>query len=1019
MAFGQTQTVKGTITDETSKQPVASATIVVKGTRISTTADASGAFSINAPTNKVTLVISSIGFATKEITATAGGTVAITLSTDNRQLGEVVVTALGIQRQSKTLVYATQTVPVSQLTEARDPNNAINSLQGKVANLEITQGSGGPGSGARFVLRGNKSIQGSNNALIVIDGVPLNNFTLNGSAGSDFGSIQGSDGASNLNPDDIESVNVLRGASAAALYGSEAGNGVIVITTKKGRAGFSTVNVNSGVDVEKAFALPDFQNSYGQGNSGVLGDSAGASWGAKMTGQSYTDYKGKQNTYSAQPNNVKDFFRTGVGLNNSISFSSGAPAALTYVSYTNNYIQGIVPQNDLLRHTITIRESNQIGKKISTDARVTYISQQIRNKPRTGEENSPVIDIYQTPRNVSNAMAKDFEFNDNFGIPNPTFWPSTNSGIYQNPYWMIYRTAQNETRDRILGNASFKWQITPWLSIKGDANLDKSFDNLEAIYSQSTLLWGTQAGGYYQQTRVVSTQRWYDAIFEGTNNITPDLKVNYHAGWIWQDKQSDYIYNTADGLNVTNKFSLLYATNPSIVPVYHEYQNHSVFGQATISWKDAIYIDGSFRQDWDSRLPPPYRYNYPSIGASALLSNLMALPQAISFWKASINWASVGNGGQDQIRTLNYLYSQGSGSGFIARGGTYPIPNLKPEIVRSLEFGTEMKFLNDRYGFSINYYNSHSRNQLLTLQLPVATGFNTKYINAGDIRNRGVELILNATPIKGHDLTWDISANLSLNRNKIISLDPNIKRTPLGGGYGRSATPIVAEDSSYGDLVGNTWQKDAQGRYLVDAKTGLPVISVNQYLGNFNPRYLVGLTNNFKYKRFNLRVLVDGRLGGIIVSGTEMNLAFDGITRATDQHREGGWVLGGVDNTGKPVSQAITSQAFWQQASYQRYGNAGFFTYTASTLRLRELTLGYDIPLPSSQHIVKTAHISAVARNLFWIYRGKNTLKIPGLADRKMWMDPDMSLGNNNFQGVEYGALPSTRSFGLNLQVGF
>jgi len=1019
MAFGQTQTVKGTITDETSKQPVASATIVVKGTRISTTADASGAFSINAPTNKVTLVVSSIGFATKEVSATAGGTVAITLSTDNRQLGEVVVTALGISRQSKTLVYATQTVPVSQLTEARDPNNAINSLQGKVANLEITQGSGGPGSGARFVLRGNKSIQGSNNALIVVDGVPLNNFTLNGSAGSDFGSIQGSDGASNLNPDDIESVNVLRGASAAALYGSQAGNGVIVITTKKGHAGVSSVTVNSGIDAERAFALPNFQNSYGQGLNSVLGDSTGASWGPKMTGQSYTNYKGKADSYSAQPDNVKDFFRTGVGLNNSIAFSSGSTGALTYVSYTNNYIQGIVPKNDLTRHTFTIRETNQIGKKISTDARVTYINQQINNKPRTGEENSPVIDVYQTPRNISNALIQQSEFIDNLGIPNPTFWPSTNSGIYQNPYWMINRTAQNETRDRILGSVSAKWQITPWLSVKGDANLDKSFDRLESIYSQGTILWATQGGGYYNQTKIINTQRWFDGILEGTNNFTPDLKINYHAGVIWQDLQEDDTYNTADGLNVTNKFSINYATNPAMSSGYVETQTHGVFGQATLSWKDAIYLDGSFRNDWDSRLPTPYTYNYPSIGASALLTNLMSLPQSISFWKASINWASVGNGGKPQVLYSTYNYSQGSGNGFISRSATFAIPNLKPEIVRSLEFGTEMKFINDRYGFSVTYYNSHSRNQLLQLSLPVATGYNLKYINAGDIRNRGLEVILNATPLKSHDLTWDISANFSLNRNKIIYLDPNLKSTPLGGGYGRSASPVVAEDSSYGDLVGNTWQKNAQGQYVVDAKSGLPAIATNQRLGNFNPSYLVGLTNNFHYNRFNLRVLIDGRLGGVIVSGTEMNLAFDGITKPTDQKREGGWVLGGVDKDGKPVSTAITSQAFWQTASYQRYGNAGFFTYSASTLRLRELTFGYDIPLPTTQHVIKSAHINVVARNLFWIYRGSSTLDIPGLGKRKMWMDPDMSLGNNNFQGIEYGALPSSRSYGLNLQLSF
>ena len=281
---------------------------------------------------------------------------------------------LGISRQAKTLVYATQTVKAAELTEARDANNVINSLSGKVANALITQGSGGPGSGARIVLRGNRSIQGSNNALIVVDGVPISNGT-NGTASSDFGSVQGSDGASSINPDDIESVTVLRGASAAALYGSQAGNGVIVITTKKGKKDQVTVNVNSGVQVETAFALPDFQNSYGQGNGGVLVESSGESWGAKMSGQGFTNYLGKSSTYSAQPNNVKDFFRSGISLNNSVSVSGGSEKTQTYLSYTNNQIQGIIPTNDMQRHTVNLRITNQVGTRLSTDAKVTYIAQ--------------------------------------------------------------------------------------------------------------------------------------------------------------------------------------------------------------------------------------------------------------------------------------------------------------------------------------------------------------------------------------------------------------------------------------------------------------------------------------------------------------------------------------------------------------------------------------------------------------------------------------------------------------------
>jgi TonB-linked SusC/RagA family outer membrane protein len=1011
----------GKITDETNKTPVVGATISIKGSRKAVTTNADGAFSISAPAGNTTLIVSSIGFATKEIfTKTSSGTINLELSSDSKQMGEVVVTALGITRQAKTLVYATQTVKTSQLTEVRDPNNILNSLQGKIANAVVTQGSGGPGSGARIVLRGNKSIQGDNNALLVVDGVPINNTTYS-TALSDFGDqIQSSDGASNINPDDIESMTVLRGASAAALYGSQAANGVIVMTTKKGKKNAVSITVNSGIAFEKAFALPDVQKTYGQGIGGVLRDSLGASWGAKMTGQSYTDYLGKSASYSAQPNNIRDFFRTGTSLNNYIGLSAGGDKAQTYLSFTNNVIQGIVPKNDLTRNTFTLRESIQISKKFSADAKVTYISQSIKNKPRTGEKNAPVIDIYQIPRNVSLGQAKQSEVTNNIGVPVPTYWPSTLNGIYQNPYWMINRTAINESRDRVIGFVSTKYQITPWLSLKGDANLDRTFDRLEQIYSQGTVEWTTQAGGYYGKTNLINTQKWFDAIFEGNNSITPDLKVSYHAGAIYQDIVFDQNQNTADGLNVTNKFSLNYASNPSMYSNYVQTQTHSVFGQATFSFKDAIFLDASLRNDWDSRLPAPYTYQYPSIGASAVLSDLMHLPKAISFLKASINYASVGNGGQPQILNSTFNYNQGAGNGLISRSPIYAIPNLKPEITHSLEFGIDTRFLNDRLGFTLTYYKSNSINQLLLINLPTPTGYAQQYINAGNIQNQGVELVLNATPIRSKDFNWDIALNLSLNRNKIISLSPDLKITYLGGGYGRAATPVVQEGGSYGDLLGFKWQKDAKGNYVVDA-TGKPVSTTAQeYLGNFNPKEVVGMTNTFNYKRFDLRVLIDGRVGGIVVSGTEMNMAFSGITKATEKYRGGGWSLGGVDASGNAVTKTISAQDFWTTpaVSGKRYGGGEFFAYDATNIRVRELSIGYDIPVGTGLFI-KSARLSAVARNLLWLYRGSSILDIPGLGKRKMWMDPDMSLGNSNYQGVEYGTLPSTRTLGFNLKLTF
>jgi len=463
----QTRVIKGKVISVDG--PVAGASVLIKGKTTGEATGADGSFKLNAPEGKVTLVVTSVGYIKSERAVGENETnVEINLIKDNGGLSEVVVTALGITRQAKSLVYAAQVVPVSQLTGVRATDNFLGSLDGKVANLVVNQGSGGLGSGAKIVLRGNRSISGDNNALIVVDGVPINNSTYS-AAGNDFGSVQSSDGASDINPDDIESMTILRGASAAALYGSQAGNGVIVITTKKGRKGKIDVTLNSGIGIEKPFALPEFQNTYGQGNNGLIAtdsSQSGASWGAKMTGQSYIDYLYKQSTYSPQPNNVSDFFNTGTSLNNSVGFSLGADKMQSYFSYTNNQQKGIIRNNNLDRNTFNWRITNQISSKFSTDAKITYIAQNISGRPRAGEENSPVFDAYEMPRSVSSADAQQYQSINNVGIPVPTNWASTLTSIYQNPYWMIYNTSIGETRERVIGFAAATYQITPWLSVR-------------------------------------------------------------------------------------------------------------------------------------------------------------------------------------------------------------------------------------------------------------------------------------------------------------------------------------------------------------------------------------------------------------------------------------------------------------------------------------------------------------------------------------------------------------------------
>lgn len=1042
-SWAQNRQLTGVVLNDQS-QAIAGTNVLIKGTSRGTSTDANGQFRLSLPDDNAVLTVSSVGYIAKDVPLSAGQTqVTITLVADDRQLEEVVVTALGIKREAKALSYATQTIRPGQINEVRDAN-VLNTLQGKIAGAYITQGSGGPGTGSRIVLRGNRSIQGTNNALMVVDGVPINNDTY-GQVTSDFGSVANADGASNINPDDIENITVLRGASAAALYGSQAANGVILITTKRGKAGRVSVDINSGVAVDKPFALPTVQNTYGQGVGGVLNPEKGDSWGAVMTGQSYTNYLDKQDTYSAQPNNIRNFFRTAVSLNNSIGITGGTERSQTYLSYTNNSLQGTVPNNDLTRHTINLRLSNQISSKLSTDAKVTYINQSVLNKPRTGEENSPVIDLYQIPRNVNLANAQTYATTNNVGQTVPTAWPSTLNSIYQNPYWMVNQTAINQYRDRVMGFVSAKYQLLDFLSIQGRANLDKYFDKNEQSYSQGTILWASQPGGYFNRNNIVTTQTWYDLLIEGKNRFGADLTLDYQAGGIIQDSRYQSTNAIANGLNLPNRFNLNFGTNQTLGDDFSRSQTQSLFGSASLAWRDAIFLNASLRNDWTSTLPAPYSFQYPSVGASVVLSDLLKMSGPVSFLKLNASYAQVGNGASPYLLQTNYSYSQGAGNGFISRDGTQAIGNLKPEITRSIELGVDVRFLSNRLGATITAYKTNSINQLLKLGLAPASGFSNQYINAGDIRNMGLEVVINGTAIKTDRFGWDVAFNFGMNRNKILSLAPDVKQAFLAGGYGRAASPVVAEGGSYGDMLSYRWQRDpSTGQFLIASQststnvteasvvaTGLPVATKNQeYIGNFNPKAILGLTNTFTFGPLSVRLLIDGRAGGIAVSGTEMNLAFSGIPEATAINRAGNWVLPGITagvsgadgstliGAGKTNATAINAEKFWQTVSGKRYGWGEFFAYDATNFRVRELSIGYRIPVPSSLFI-KSAQLSFVARNLFWLYRGKSLLDIPGVGKRTMWFDPDVNMGNGNFQGVEYGTLPSNRSLGANLKLSF
>ena len=1000
--------VRGTVTSS-GGEPIIGANIIELGSNNGTVTDLDGNYQLKVGPNGI-LEFTYTGYVSQKFTVGNQTIINVTLA-EGVALSEIIVTALGISRERKSLSYAAQTIQGGQLTQVRDAN-FVNTLQGKVAGLVVTSASSGVGGATRVNLRGNRSIQSSNNALFVVDGVPVDNSTP-GQVGNDFGGYNGSDGVANINPDDIESINVLKGAAASVLYGSRAANGVILITTKKGSAGAISVDVNSGAQFDAPLTLPYLQNEYGQGNGGVFGARASASWGPKMNNQAVIDWTGKAQGMVPQPNNVSDFFQIGTSFNNSVGIKGGSEKVHSYFSFTNNQVSGIVPRNTLDRNTINLRISTNLSKKFSTDAKVTYVNQILNNKLRSGEESSEVMNLYKTPRSIRIEDMQNYES----GAGVPTYW--TSSSIYMNPYWTINRTSADEERTRTTGLVSATYQINDDIKVLARVSLDQYTDKGENIFYNNSLLFAWLGGTYQKSFRQVQ-ERNSELLFIGNKKLNNKVKLSYTFGVADVARKSDFTQTSANGLLVPNKFDLGFARNLAVGTGFIERDLQSVFGSVQVSLNDYLYFDVTARNDWSSTLPAPHSYFYPSLGLTAVLSDMVELPSFISFAKLRGSYTRVGNDAAPYLLTQTYSFSQGGVGGFINRDATQAFGELKPELTTSLEFGFDGRFFDNRMGFDVTFYKTNSVNQLLSLPLPPASGFSNQYINAGDIENSGVELTLTGSPIKKNDLTWDVTLNYARNVNAVVTLHPDIKQTFISSGFVRTAGVLVKEGGAFGDLYADGWARTPSGQFIMDG-AGKPLVSSTQeYLGNFNPKFTLGLNNAFSFGKIRINVLVDARIGGVMTSGSDASLAFDGSSAITTAYREGGWVLPGVtlsNNEYIPNTSPINAETFWTTVSKGRYSWGQIFTYDATNVRIREAAVGYDFTINSPY--VKKVTLSIVARNLFFLAKGNAIIDIPGIPTRKMWFDPDVNLGAGNYQGVEFGTLPSSRSIGLNLSLSF
>lgn len=1010
MSLGVTNAapIKGTVKDETGLA-LPGVSVLIKGTTTGTQTDANGRFTLNAGPGDV-LVFSYVGYISKEVVVGNNTNFDITLAPNSKNLNEVVVTALGIRKSSASLSYDQQTVSGSELEVAKDPS-FVNSLDGKVSGLQITQSSSGAGGSTKVVLRGNKSIYGSSNVLYVVDGIPLNPLTSPQPNGIFSYGADGGDGISNINPDDIESISVLKGASASALYGSSAANGVILITTKKGKAGKTTITFNTNETWDKATKVPQLQTEYAQGNGGTTNNTSFTSWGAKENG----------NTANGQPS---QFFVTGKGAFNSLTLSTGTDKNQTFISYANTHDDGIEPGSTFNRNNISVSNSTKLlNDKLTLDISGNYISQNSVDRPTSGSYFNPLSSIYLFPRGMDFNQYKNYQVFDpsrNINVDN-WFQPVTsNADYFENPYWVQYRNPLVQGLNRLLGTISAKYDITPWLNIQGRVKLDAANTTSDQrLYAGSNTLFSSSTGHYTygsnQQDQVYS-----DLLLNINKDLSSDFNINGTLGASITDGQySGTGFNDDLGI-ITNYFNvsnlaLVKNKNPFTQTNKTETQAQALFATVDFGYKKYLFLDLTGRNDWNSALAftNTNSFFYPSVGVSDVLSSMFKMPDFISYSKLRLSYTIVGNSIPNFISTDPAQYTLSGGT--VSLNQAEPFGTLKPEKTHSFEIGTEWRFFNNHFSFDATYYHTNTYNQLFNPQESVSGGYTSFYVNGGNVKNEGFEGSLGYNGKIGDKVQWNSTLTFSLNRNKIISLyTDNSTGTPKV--INQFIFPNAFDSYSlearvghpFGEIYAADFARDGSGNIIVTgsgtaADPYLPKIGSGNSLGfkdvgNSNPDYLLGWTNSFKVNNFDLAFTVDGRFGGKVVDMTGAYMDSYGTSIASANLRD----AGGITISGK----LITAQNYYQTIG-SRQGALAEYAYSATNIRLREASFGYTIPGSVFNNKISNVRIALTGRNLFFFY-----LKAP--------FDPETILATDNtLQGLQLFGQPSVRTIGINLSARF
>ena len=988
-AFAQTGKVTGQVKDAQTGEPVAFALVLEQGTNNATNTDADGTYSINVGPN-ASLLFTLVGYNDVVVPVQGRSVINVEMGMSDNFLDEAVVSALGITRSEKTLTYAAQTVSSEELTVSRTPN-MIAALAGKAAGVTINESTAGMGGSARVSIRGYRSAQGNNAPLYIINGVPMNNSkkvstgTYGGSAeaGYDTG-----DGISNINPEDIESISILKGASASALYGTQAANGVIIINTKKGKAGQMHVDYTNTTNFEKAAYGIALQRTYGE-SDGMR------SWGNKLSSPA---------TLLAD-----DFFKTAVTETNTIAMRGGTEKNQTYLSYANTYANSILDNGGKLsRHNISLRNTTQFTENLNLDVSVNLTSQYVKNRPSLGGTYmNPLFGVYQFP------VGRDYKpWKDNYEVYDPErnlmaqSWIKTpDSNTDQNPWWLIKKLDFEAWRSRVIATAALRWDITPdmYIQLRGGADYISDRDDRRTSATAPADLIGSLNGRY--ATSTTTRGDYYTDLLYGYKHTWGDFGLNATVGGSIKYGESygvsfDSYYG--GGLKFANIFTIRNINEGGQSQSWYQNTLAALFATATLSWQDWLFMDLTARNDWSSSLAYTDSFKkgffYPSVGLSAILNEVFEMPSWIDLFKVRASYSVVGN---DIPSRISMPTGSINNKGNIESNTTAPFGDLKPETSGSYEFGADIRLFNNRLSFDVTYYHTNTTNQLFDIPAPSGSGYTRYWVNSGNIMNKGFEATIGIVPVETRNFTWNSTFNMSRNINKIVSLHETLETMEINGDTNQGYSVRLTEGGSYGDLYGPTFERDANGKLLLDDQ-GLPYkTQAYGLIGNTQPKFILGWNNTFDWQNVSLSFLIDARFGGCIMSFTHAELDVYGTTQLTADSRDQGY----VEYEGMKFNDV---RAFYGRVA-GRGGIKEYYTYDATNIRLSEVSLGYTFPKSwlNGCKLIQSVNVSAVGRNLFFFYK-------------KTDFDPNASISaDDSYTGLETFSAPGTRQFGFNVKISF